>query len=248
MHIFSIFTAIILSFALAKAQVTLDLAPLPSESLDLAEQTTQPSQTTASSMLSELHEPTTNTTTTDQSTETSTSENASQEQSATESSTTSSELSHSADSSTSTRQTSSSESTAVTSTTHSTTSDITSQTSTSTQYTHPDLPAITTTVHFPTPSPTATLSTSRSKHTVVEIHTVVVGGSVKTSLDTHVYEEGTATPDRTNIATSTFIEDGSTVIVTNLPHSNDDSSRGCSCYHAATIPLVAIAAIIAALC
>ncbi|KAJ2303980.1 hypothetical protein H4R23_005254, partial [Coemansia sp. Cherry 401B] len=55
------------------------------------------------------------------------------------------------------------------------------------------------------------------KHTVVEMVTVVVDGNTQTSLDTKTYDDGATTPEEDSSAapyTSTYIEDGSVVVVT----------------------------------
>ncbi|KAJ2633910.1 hypothetical protein IW137_004528, partial [Coemansia sp. RSA 1287] len=139
------------------------------------------------------------------------------------------------------------------------TSDKSTHNNTTTRQSHSSTQATTSaTTSASTSKPhTSALSSSastKSKHTVIDVVTVVVDGETQTSMDTKVYDDGATTPnaktDETNTApyTSTFIEDGSVVIVTGEPHESN-SSDAPSAYSSAltgfNFPMVAAVVLVA---
>ncbi|KAJ2613234.1 hypothetical protein H4S08_002318 [Coemansia sp. RSA 1365] len=91
----------------------------------------------------------------------------------------------------------------------------------------------TTPSHTSTGGSTKPAPSSTGKHTVVDIVTVVVDGETLTSMETSVVNDDSSSGDSTrgntsaNVPyTSTFIEDGSVVVVTGvMPDPNPDTSK-----------------------
>ncbi|KAJ2502570.1 hypothetical protein GGH96_000974 [Coemansia sp. RSA 1972] len=135
------------------------------------------------------------------------------------------------------------------------TSDKPTHNSTTTRQSHSPTPATASaTTSKPHTSALSSSASPKSKHTVIDVVTVVVDGETQTSMDTKVYDDGATTPDaktdETNTApyTSTFIEDGSVIIVTG--EARDSNSSGApraysSALNGFNIPMVAAVVFVA---